>query len=167
MMYLLLVWVHILVASVWVGGQAFYLLVLIPLGRTPEFAGHALSLIRQTGGRFRIVSWVCFALLLLSGGGCLHYRGVGPGDLTSMDFWASGFGTLLAIKLALILFLLTLNGLHDFVVGPRATRLWEQDVAGEKTMAARRAAARLGRISVLITLMIVLVAVRLVRGGVW
>lgn len=65
-LYLFSVWVHILAATVWIGGMLFLVLVIVPWLRRGGRADPALFL-RETGERFRNVGWTCFGLLLVTG----------------------------------------------------------------------------------------------------
>lgn len=74
-LYLLSVWVHILAATVWLGGMLFLVLVVVPWLRKGGGTDAAVFL-RETGERFRSVGWGCFFVLLITGTFNLWFRGV-------------------------------------------------------------------------------------------
>ena len=93
----------------------------------------------------------------------LHYRGLLSGDVwTNRDFWSTRLGQALAWKLAAVLIMLTISGLHDFVLGPSAARLAGQ---GPHALRSRRRAAWMARVNAVVGVVLVFAAVRLARGG--
>ena len=112
-MTLLLVWLHLLAAVVWIGGMVFLSLVLDP---KPEPLGPQRgALIRAAALRFRHVVWVAVGTLLTTGPLLVLSRG------WSFDEPA-GWPAVLLVKLVLIAVLLTLTVAHDFFIGPRVSR---------------------------------------------
>ncbi len=105
---LLVRWVHVVSAIVWIGGMAFIALVLVPVARGLGDPPLRARLVDESGRRFRTVAWVALALLVTSGLLNLWER---PYLLQSPRFLA---------KLGLVAIALLLSGLHDFVLGPRA-----------------------------------------------
>jgi len=162
--YLLSIWVHILAASVWMGGMVFLVLILVPAIRQPRYSGIAASLIRWTALRFRWVGWICLGLLLLSGTFSLAYRGFGWTDLWDGKLWQGSFGRILGVKLLLVAVIFVASAFHDFAIGPRATELWQQNPGSAKALRLRRQAAWLGRVNLLLALVVVALGVMLVRG---
>ena len=163
-LYLLSVWLHILAAITWIGGTLFLVLVLVPVIRQREYQGIAATLIQRTGARFRWVGWVCLGLLILSGTFNLAYRGFGWADVWSGKLWRGPFGQTLGIKLLLVSVILILSALHDFVIGPRATAVWEANPGAPEALRLRRQAGWIGRINLLLALIVVAFGVMLVRG---
>ncbi len=165
-LYLVSVWIHILAASIWLGGMAFLVLVLVPwLRRTP--GAPAGTLLSETGRRFRSVGWVCFALLLVTGSFNLSMRGVTLASLSSAVFWATPFGRILLTKLVAFSLVLGVSAIHDFVLGPRATALIARHPRSREAAASRRHAALLGRVNAILALVLVAAGVMLVRGSPW
>lgn len=165
--YLTSVWLHILAAAVWIGGMVFLVVVLVPVTRRPEYRGVAASLIHWTGLRFRWIGWLCLALLLLTGALNLAQRGFGWADLWSGQLWEGLFGGILAIKLVLLGVIFLFSALHDFVIGPRATALWQANPVSRDAMRLRRQAIWIGRLNLLLALIAVALGVMLVRGFPW
>jgi len=159
---------HILAAVVWIGGMVFLGAILIPvLRRTRAEGGQYAELIHRTGTRFRNVGWACLVILVVTGFVNLATRwGVGFERLHSADLWASPWGHILATKLVLVAAALAISGVHDFVVGPRATRTLRTAPGSKEAGRLRRAAGWMGRANLLIAVVIVSLGMMLVRGPV-
>jgi putative copper export protein len=144
--------------------MAFLALVVVPVVRRPPFRENAPALFHAAGLKFRTVGWVCLALFVLSGLFNLHVRAGGWAAVFAAPFWQGAFGQTLAVKLALFGLILILSGVHDFYIGPRARRLWQQhpDAAGATRL--RRRASWFGRLNLLLGLIVVYLAVGMVRG---
>jgi len=148
-LYLLSVWVHILAATVWIGGMLFLVLVVVPWlrkGARPD----AAVFLRETGERFRNVGWICFVVLLITG---------------TFNLWVRG--TTVVVKLSAFFLVLMVSSIHDFVIGPRATRAIAADAGSTEAQVQRRRASVLGRVNVLLALILVAAGVMLVRGVPW
>lgn len=164
-LYLISVFLHILSAVIWLGGMLFLALVLVPVLRKPQYRNQAGALFSYTGIQFRWIGWVCLILFLLTGTFNLLHR---VGDFSTLlheQFWQGSFGRLLLYKLLLFGIILLLSAVHDFIIGPRATRLWESSPDSPQSTAYRKTASWFGRINLLLGLAVVFLAVALVRGG--
>ena len=151
--YLALVWLHVVATMLWVGGVAFFPLVALPVAR--NFPVVASALTGAIGRRFRVIGWVCLGILLVTGPMLLWLHGIRPRMLLAYPFWSSAFGQVLAVKLALVVALLAVTLWHDLWLGPRVT-------TGD--LAALRWARYGGRAMALLSLLVVAAAVVLVRG---
>jgi copper resistance protein D len=158
--YQLTVFIHILAAIVWVGGMLFLALIVVPATRELPPAERR-SLFEQLGHRFRVVGWVCVALLVVTGIGNLSFHGIGWDTFVSGDILTTTFGRLLTAKLLLIVLMVIVTAIHDFYLGPASARA-AGDVA--QTANLRRASGTLARLSTVLALAIVALAVLLVRG---
>lgn len=165
-LYLVSVWTHVLAATIWVGGLFFVVLVVVPWLRSGDTAERlrAGAFLSETGERFRSVGWLCFALLVVTGTFNLWVRGVGPSDLVDVDWWTSGFGSAVALKLLAFTAVLVVSLVHDFRVGPRATDAMRERPEAPETRRLRRAASRLGRLNGVLALVLVALGVVIVRG---
>jgi copper resistance protein D len=164
--YLISVWLHILAATVWVGGMAFLVLVIVPWLRTGDRA-RAGALLRDTGRRFRDVGWVCFGLIVLTGSFNLAARGVRLADFGNAAWLRSPFGLAVLSKLGVFACVLAISTVHDFWLGPRATAVMKADPRSAGAERLRRAASRLGRANALLALVLVGLGVVIVRGWPW
>lgn len=162
--YFVAVTLHVLAALFWLGGMFFLGVVGAPVLRHVEPPALRQKLFHDLGHRFRDSGWVAIGVLVVSGIFVLHYRGVlhWSGALGSAAFWGTTFGRTLAIKLAAVTTMIAVSAVHDFVLGPAASRV-APGTPG--SLALRRRAAGLARINALVGLVVVIVAVRLARGG--
>ncbi|HXF82046.1 MAG TPA: CopD family protein, partial [bacterium] len=120
-MYQVSVFLHLVAATVWVGGLLFLALVAVPVARGLP-PGERASLIAALGRRFLPVAWAALAALVVTGFINLGYRGVTWESAASGHLFAGSFGRILAVKLVLVVAALTLSALHDFVLGPASSR---------------------------------------------
>jgi len=159
-LYLLSVWLHVVAAMAWVGGMIFLVAVIVPLLRRPEMRDRARELLRLSGRRFRTLGWLSLGTLLVTGTFNVAHRGYGVEHLVSGDLFRGEWGRALAVKLALVVALLALSAVHDFWVGPAATR---EDLTADRRERFRRAASLMGRTSFALALAVVAIAITLVR----
>ena len=162
-LYFFSVWLHILAATVWIGGMFFLVLVVVPWLRGGGRVD-AGKFLRETGERFSRVGWVCFGVLLVTGTFNLWVRGVRFGDFVDPQWLRSPFAHSVLSKLALFVLVLSVSSYHDFVIGPRATRAIAHDPRSSESERLRKSASRWGRVNALLALLLVAVAVSLVRG---
>jgi hypothetical protein len=82
--------------------------------------------------------------------------------LGAAEFWRTGSGHALALKLVAVTAMLVVSVTHDFILGPMAGRA----VPGSApALVLRQRAALLARANALIGVVVVIAAVRLARGG--
>ncbi|MEX1183251.1 MAG: DUF4149 domain-containing protein [Gemmatimonadota bacterium] len=162
-LYLVNVTIHVLAALLWLGGMFFLAAVGAPVLRKVEPPALRAALFRQLGEQFRRVGWIAIAVLLVTGTMNVWFRGyLSTAVLGSGGFWGSRYGVALAWKLAAVTAMLVVQGIHDFIVGPAASRIDPASPAMKKT---RRRAAVLARLSAGLGIIVVIAAVRLARGG--
>lgn len=86
----LVLWVHVLSACVWIGGQITILAVLPIVRPTPGMPA-------AVGRQFQLVAWPAFGLLIITGLLNVLYLHIGWTDL-----WTTTTGRTLAVKLGLV-----------------------------------------------------------------
>jgi uncharacterized membrane protein len=150
MWYFILVTLHLLAAVVWIGGMLFLGLVLVPVLRGHPSVERA-ALLQAVGRRFLPIGWTALGTLLVTGTLLWSYRGF-------------AVGLALAHKLVLVAIVLALSVLHDFVLGPRLTRLIGRGETSGESMRLRRRAALLARLNVLCALVVLILGLALSRG---
>ncbi len=161
-MYTLNVTIHLLAAILWLGGMFFFAAVGAPVLRRIEPKELRARLFRELGEGFRLVGWIAIAVLLVTGVVNLHYRGLlSWAALGDPRFWSSAYGVTLAWKLVSVGVMVAASAVHDFVLGPRASRL---DPGSEEAVRARRHAALIARVNAIVGVGLVLAAVQLSRG---
>lgn len=162
-LYQLNVTLHVLAALFWLGGMFFLAVVGAPVIRKVDPPPLRQRLFREIGRQFRLVGWTAIVVLLVTGTLNLHFRGVLRWDvLSDPGFWGSPFGRALLWKLVLVGVMLVLQGVHDFVHGPRAS---EVEPRSDEAHRLRRQAAWMARLNAVLGIVLVWVAVRLARGG--
>ncbi len=155
--------IHVLAALLWLGGMLFLAAVGAPVLRRLEPPELRARLFRELGEAFRTVGWVAIVVLLVTGVFNLHFRGWLRADvLMESTFWRGVTGRALAWKIACVTVMVVIAGLHDFVLGPRASRA---PAGSAEALRLRRKAAWLARINALVGIVLIWVSVRLVRGG--
>lgn len=169
LLYLVSVWVHVIAATLWIGGLFFIVLVVVPWLRRGGREGRvdAGAFLRETGERFRAVGWICFGLVFVTGTFNLWVRGVRLENLVDPGWWTSGFGSAVGLKLLAFLMVIVVSLIHDFQVGPAATAAIREDPRSPETAALRRKASLLGRLNGLLALVLVALGVVIVRGWPW
>lgn len=155
--------VHLLAALLWLGGMFFLAAVGAPALRKVEPPQLRATLFREIGAAFRTVGWACITILLVTGVANLWFRGLlSAAVLGSASFWGSRYGTALAWKLAAVTVMVGVSALHDFWLGPAASRLRP---GSPEALRSRRWASWLARLNAGVGVLLVLAAVRLARGG--
>jgi putative copper resistance protein D len=145
--------VHVLSAIIWIGGAIFLALVMVPVARGMEPPAMGLMFLRKAALRFRGISWVLLALLVMSGAGALESRGIGFDRFTEDGFWSMEIGTALGVKIVLVGILLVVSGVHDFILGPRLAAVMQLVPRGQQppvsVVSARKRLIMLARLNLL------------------
>lgn len=105
---------HVLAASVWVGGSIILIFVVIPFARTLEGEARALAL-REVGRGWRWLGWGAMAVAVVTG----LQLAIADG---AFDDAGSDFDAVLVVKIGLVALLVAGAVTHDFVLGPRLAR---------------------------------------------
>lgn len=163
-LYLFSVWVHILAAIVWVGGMFFIVLIVVPLIRKGGTGSQAVGFLHDAALRLRTIGWVCFGLVLVTGTYNLHHRGVELSMFADAAWMRSPFGKSITHKLCLFGLTVVLSAVHDFWVGPEATRVMQSAPASPEAHQWRKRASWMGRLNALLALALVAYGVMIVRG---
>jgi len=162
-LYLFSVWLHIVAAVAWVGGMVFLVAVLVPLLRTPAMRPQAAALFHAVGTRFRPVGWIALTTLVVTGVFNVTMRGYSVGQLLNGEAFVGRWGATLALKLSFVAVIVAMSAVHDFWLGPRATRLAAESAPPEVRETWRRVASWMGRTTFLLSLAVLALAVTLVR----
>jgi uncharacterized membrane protein len=117
-MKLVVLWLHLLGAVVWLGGLAYQAHVLRPLAAREGGATFAAA-----AARARPVTWTAIALVVLTG----FYNVTTLGPLAQV--MESGAGLLLAGKFILVILAVALAGQRDFAHVPRLRTAAADDAA--------------------------------------
>jgi putative copper export protein len=133
----LLLWLHVLAACVWIGGQVV-IAAVVPLLRG------TWGLTTAVGRRFHVVAWPAFAMLVATGIANVHNAGIEWRRLAD-----NPTGRTLMAKLGLVAVSSVAAAAHAFVQAPRASassraRTATSAVLGSLSLLAAAAAALLG-----------------------
>jgi len=108
--------VHLLTASVWVGGTVVLVFVGVPAIRSLEGEARATAM-RALGRRWRPLGWSMMGVAILSGLWLTDIHGGFNGAALSSDFDRT-----LILKSVLVALLCAGAVTHDYVLGPRLQR---------------------------------------------
>ena len=143
----ILVAVDLLAAAVWVGGTVALVFVAVPVIIRLEGEERGRSL-KALGTRWRPIGYGALGVAVVTG------LLLADGDL---DGASSGFGIVLAVKMAAVALLIGMSVLHDYVLGPR---LAAQVRAGEEPTERPRLVL-VGRIAFVLTILVPILGVTL------
>ncbi|HUH12502.1 MAG TPA: CopD family protein [Longimicrobiales bacterium] len=161
--YHLTVTVHLLAALLWLGGMFFLAVVGAPVLRRIEPPSLRVQLFQALGTRFRTVGWIAIAVLILTGTLNVWFRGfLSWSTLSDPAFWATSWGSALGWKLAAVTFMVLNSAVHDVWLGPAAGRVRP---GTPEALRYRAWASWLARLNAIVGILLVVVAVRLARGG--
>ena len=108
--------VHLLSATIWVGGTIALVFVGVPAIRRLEGEARATAM-RALGRRWRPLGWSAMGVAILSGLWLTHLHGGFASGARETDF----VGTLV-VKSVLVALLVVGALIHDYVLGPRLQR---------------------------------------------
>lgn len=157
-LYPYLVVLHVLAAFVWVGGVFFIGAVAMPVTSSMGRAGR--EALRATARRFRPIGWAALAVLVSTGCVFLYRWGATWETLADLSFFAAPHARLLGYKLVFVGIMLVISFVHDFIIGPRASRATPDS---DEARRLRRMAAILGALTGGLVLAIVILAVFVAR----
>lgn len=154
----ILVWLHLIAATFWVGGMLFLSLVAVPLIKKSSNPATAQREFVSQARRFRKLVWIALFFLALTGTILL------PNVVNVSEPFVKWPSSVL-IKLTLVLLLIVVSLAHDRFIGPKVRTLKHKPtselVVGEKLLL--RISPIIGRLTLLLGLAILFVAVVMVR----
>ena len=125
-------WIHIIAATIWVGPQVFLFVAAVPAVRTVEDAQVRARIMRVLTTRFVYLAWGAMFVLVITGIGNLFEHNLDIDVLFDLNY-----GTILEVKMALVIATVALTALHSFVIGPRLLTM-QESVAEEAQIASTR-----------------------------
>ena len=161
---LLVLWLHVIAAVVWIGGNLILALVIVPYFKKSLPPVQRIQILGEIGKRFEPVVWGCVGVLFFTGMINIFTTGV----LTSPELIGAFMRTLF-IKLMLFIVLVILTALHGFVLGPKmSAAIAELDInLAELPSEVQRLRSQMSIVSSLmgvVSLLILLAAVALRMG---
>lgn len=120
---------HVLGAACWVGGMITLGVVAVPAARLAGDRAAGRRVITSAARRFGVVGALAFAVLIVTGFGLIHHRGIAVGDLGGSDY-----GRRVLTKMGLLAAMGVVTLVHALWQGPRARR---SEAAGDLATARR------------------------------
>jgi len=149
-MRLVVLYLHVVGAVVWIGGLAYQAHVLLPAARRGAVAPFA-----DAARRARPVTWTAIGVVVLTG----FYNVTQLGDLARV--MESGAGLMLAGKFILVILAIALTSQRDFA---QLTLLNAAVTSGGDPSRALRAIARLDRVVLLLALVVIYLGLAISRS---
>jgi uncharacterized membrane protein len=149
-MRLVVLYLHVVAAVVWIGGLAYQAHVLLPAARRGAVAPFA-----EAARRARPVTWTAIAIVVLSG----FYNVTQLGDLARV--MESGAGLMLAAKFTLVILAVALASQRDFA---QVTLLNAALATGADPTRPLRSITRLDRIVLLLALIVIYLGLAVSRA---
>ena len=146
-------WVHIIAATIWVGPQVFLFAAAVPAVRTIEDVQVRARLMRVLTTRFGYLAWGAMLVLVITGVGNLFEKDESIGDLFDLNY-----GTILQVKITLVIVTVVLTALHSFVIGPRLLTLQESVSDEAQISSTRRTSIIISAVNLLLALGILFAA---------
>ena len=148
-MRLLVLWVHVVSAVVWIGGVAWQSHALLPLARRGQAAAFA-----DAARRARPVTWTAIALVVLTG--FYNITQLGPMDRVMQ----SGAGLMVVAMFMLVIALAAIMGQRDFA---QLALLRGALASGGDPQPLLRAIARMDRLVLLVGLIVIYLGLAISR----
>ncbi len=158
----LLIWAHLVSASIWVGGSIFIGIVLAPLLKTiSESVEERVGIMIRVGRKFNKIAIPSLAILIVTG----LYNS--SNILSRPQFLLStNYGIILAIKIILVIFLIVMFIIHVRMIRSEIEKKIEsKQMLPEIVNRLRSKIISLGRIMVFVSVAILLMAA-LLRSGI-
>lgn len=157
----LIMWAHLVAASIWVGGSIFIGIVLAPLLKTiSDSVEGRLSIMIRVGRKFNKIGVPSLIILIATG----IYNSVG--FISKPDLILStNYGVVLLIKIILVVVLIITFVIHVRLIRSEVERKIEsKELSSELLQKVRSKIIMLGRITVLVSVAILLMAALLHSG---
>jgi len=147
-------WLHLMAAIFWIGGQLFLVLVVLPVLRQQLAEVERVRIAAQTGRRFAVLSTVALGVLVVTGPLNAIDHGISWSILRDTEW-----GHVLDAKVALVGVMLVLTAVHGAYFGRRLEQLSaasEQDPASAaRRTVLQRQSVRLSATNLLLNVAIV------------
>ena len=157
----LITWAHLVSAAIWVGGSLFIGVVLAPLLKTiSESAEQRLAIMIRVGRKFNRIAIPSLLILIITGVYKSYNFLIKPDMLFSTNY-----GTILIIKIILVMILVAIFIAHVRIIRPQVEKKIElKEMSNDSFQKLRATIISLGRIIVIISVIILLLAALLNDG---
>lgn len=155
----ILIWIHLIAATFWVGGMLFLSLVAVPLlKKSPDPASSQREFV-NLARRFRMFVWVALSILLVTGIILLP-------NVVNVSESVVNWPPAVLSKLVLVLLLIVVSLAHDRFIGPRVRTL-KGKPTNQLTLVDKillRFSPIIGRLTMILGLAILFAAVLMARS---
>jgi putative copper export protein len=154
-------WAHLIAASIWVGGSIFIGIVLAPLLKTiSDSMEGRLSIMIRVGRKFNKIGIPSLIALIITG----IYNSASFIIKPELIF-STNYGIILLIKIMLVVILIVTFAVHVRLIRSEVERKIEsKQLSGELLQNLRSKIIMLGRLTVILSLAILLMAALLHSG---
>lgn len=158
----LIMWAHLVAASIWVGGSIFIGIVLAPLLKTiSDSVEGRLSIMIRVGRKFNTIGVPSLIILIITG----IYNSIGVIVRPSLIL-STSYGIILLVKVILVIMLIIIFAIHVRLIRSEVEKKIEsKNLSGDHLQKLRSKIITLGRLTVILSLAILLMAA-LLRSGV-
>ncbi|VVC05428.1 Copper resistance protein D [uncultured archaeon] len=158
----LIMWAHLVAASIWVGGSIFIGIVLAPLLKTiSDSIDGRLSIMIRVGRKFNKIAVPSLIILIASG----LYNSSGYLTRPSL-FFSTNYGLVLIAKIFLVIILIITFIIHVRLIRTKIEKQIEsKELSADTIQKLRSKIITLGRITVIVSVAILLMAA-LLRSGI-
>lgn len=146
-------WLHVSAAVVWLGGKIFTSLVLNPVLRLKAAPEQRTELLAELGKRFKYLSWGSLGVLIITGAINVLQRA------SIEELWGSRFATLLLLKVSIVTLMIALSAGHSRYLTPMLRDKARRDE--ESFRRARRMVMLVARGNIVLGILVLLLAVML------
>lgn len=157
----ILMWAHLVSASIWVGGSIFIGIVLAPLLKTiSESVEERVAIMIRVGRKFNKIAIPSLAILIVTG----LYNS--SNILSKPQFLLStNYGIILVIKIILVISLLVMFAIHVRIIRTEIEKkIQSKEMLPEIVQKLRSKIISLGRIMVIVSVAILFMAALLHSG---
>jgi len=157
----LIMWAHLVAASIWVGGSIFIGIVLAPLLKTiSDSIDERLSIMIRVGRKFNKIAVPSLIILIVSG----LYNSSGYLTKPSL-FLSTNYGIVLVAKIVLVIILIITFIIHVRLIRTKVEKQIEsKELSSGEIQKLRSKIITLGRITVIVSVAILLMAALLHSG---
>jgi len=157
----LLIWAHLVSASIWVGGSIFIGIVLAPLLKTiSESVEERVTIMIRVGRKFNKIAIPSLAILIATG----LYSSSNILSRPQLLF-STNYGIILVIKITLVISLLVMFAIHVRMIRSEIEqKIGSKEMLPEIVQKIRSKIISLGRIMVFVSVAILLMAALLHSG---
>lgn len=125
---LLVRWLHIIAAVIWIGGNLMMAMVVVPYFKRSVTPVERIQILSQIGRRFEPIVWGCVLVLFFSGLVNIFL------SFPNLAGLADVILRTLLIKLLFFVILIVLTAIHSFVIGPRISQAVDSLEAGTEEL---------------------------------